>query len=401
MKVIIITQHYPPDLGASAFRLQALTNELLKRNHEVTVLTATPNRYSSLKITEDLSTKENVVRIPVQTGKDSAPAQIGRQISFYLKMRKTAKKLCKENVFDIAIASSPPFLIGMAGTSMKKYVKKLIVEIRDLWPDTVVDLGKARESNPIIKIMRHYETKMYRTADKVVTVAPFANDVISSRGISSDKLITFTNGLDRYLMEEIESWSLKKREARDRLNIPEEKFIVTYVGNIGLGQKLETLVDSAKKLRDIDFLMVGDGSDKSRLQAMAEGLDNIHFIPPVPRDRVPMYYSASDILFIHLADAKLFKNILPSKIFEYAAANRPIVYGLDGLSSEILDNCHSGIKIHKNNAEEVAAAITEIRKKFEFYELESSYGKKYILENFLRETIMKNYVDFLEDLFLN
>lgn len=399
MKVLIITQHYPPDLGASAFRLKALADELIERNHEVTVLTATPNRYSSLKAAEaeSAASKENIVRIPVQTGKDSALAQIKRQIGFYLKMKKNAKKLCRENGFDVAIVSSPPFLIGMAGISLKKRVKKLVLEIRDLWPDTVVDLGKAKESNPIIKIMRHYEKKMYQAADRIVTVLPFMNDKISSKGIPAEKLVSFTNGLDGYLMKEIESWSGKKDELRETFSIPKDKFTVSYVGNIGLGQNLGVLIEAAKSLPEIEFMIIGDGSDKARLAEMAEDLENVRFVPPVRRKEVPMYYAASDVLFIHLADVGLYADALPSKTFEYAVSNRPVIYGLDGSAAEILDNSHSGIRIKRGSSSELIGAIKEIQENYDDYAKKACEGKKYVTDNYMRDKIVENYCAFLEN----
>ncbi len=396
MKILIITQHYPPDLGASAFRLKALTDELLKRNHEITVLTATPNRYSSLKTKKNENFKEKIIRIPVKTGKDTAIAQILRQLNFYLKMKRKSKRLCKENNFAIAIVSSPPFLIGVAGISLRRYVKKVVLEIRDLWPDTVVDLGKAKESNPIIRIMRRYEMKMYKTADKIVTVLPFMNDRISSKGISEDKLATFTNGLDRYLLEEITSWSSQKEKAREKLSISKNKFIVSYVGNVGLGQNLEIMVKGAQKLPETEFLIVGDGSDKSRLVEMSKNIKNVHFVPPVPRDQVPMYYAASDVLFIHLANVKLFTDSLPSKTFEYAVSNRPIIYGLDGLAAEILDKSHAGIRIKRESVNEFIEAVKKIKENYYDYQKKAIEGKKYVIENYLRDDIVKKYADFLE-----
>ncbi len=398
MRVLIVTQHYPPDLGASAFRLKALSDELTKRNHDVTVLTATPNRYSSLKTSDELSGAERIIRINVKTGNDSALAQIWRQADFYLKMKSKAKKLCNENHFDVGIVSSPPFLIGVAGISLKKRVGKLILEVRDLWPDTIVELGKAKESNPIIKIMRHYERKMYNSAYRIVTVLPFMNDKISSKGIDRGKLVTFSNGLDGYLLKEITEWSEKKDVARQSLSIEKNEFLVSYIGNIGLGQDLAVLVDVAKSLKDIHFVLVGDGSDKERLMTLSKGVDNIYFVPPVPRDRVPVYYSASDVLFIHLAKSDLFADSLPSKTFEYAVANRPVVYGLDGLSAEILDNSKSGIRVHRGNVEEIIDSIKKIRDNYDFYQKNSSEGKTYVIKNYLREEIVKKYVDFLEQL---
>ncbi len=397
MKLLIITQHYPPDLGASAFRLKALTDELIRRNHSVIILTATPNRYSSLKVSE-IELKERVIKIDVKTRKDSALAQIWRQIDFYLKMRKRAKQLCKSEHFDTAIVSSPPFMIGVFGISLKKMVKKIILEVRDLWPDTVVELGKAKNSNPVIKIMRHYEMKMYRSADRIVTVLPFMNDKISSKGIEVSKLITFTNGLDRYILDEIEEWGAKKDEAREMLSIARDKFIVSYVGNIGLGQNLEIMVDAAKMIKNIDFLIVGDGSDKERLINLSKGVENLLFLPPVSRDRVPVYYSASDILFIHLAKGELFSDSLPSKTFEYAVSDRPVIYGLEGLSAEIFDKSNSGIKIHRENVGEFIEAIKRIRADYERYKKAASEGKVYVVKNYLREEIVKRYVDFLEKL---
>ncbi len=394
----MITQHYPPDLGASAFRLKALSNELTKRGHEVIVLTATPNRYSSFKASEEAGSKEQIIRINVKSGNNSALAQILRQLNFYLKMKSKAKKICKLNKIDIAIVSSPPFFIGMSGISLKKKVKHLIVEIRDLWPDTIVELGKAKENNPVIKIMRHYEMKMYKTAEKIVTVLPFMNERISSRGISKDKLVTFSNGLDSYLLDEISEWSDKKLEARKFLSIDEKEFVISYVGNIGLGQSLEVFVKAAKALRDVKFMIVGDGSDKERLLSISKGINNLHFVPPVPREHVPIYYAASDVLFIHLANAKLFSDSLPSKTFEYAVANRPVIYGLDGLSADIFDKSRSGIRVHRENTEEIIEAIKKIRANYDLYYRNAIEGKEYVIKNYLREEIMKKYVDFLESL---
>lgn len=396
MRVLIVTQHYPPDLGASAFRLKALSDELTSRQHDVTILTATPNRYSSLKVSDDISGKERIVRINVKTGNDSALAQIWRQADFYLKMKKQAKHLCIHDYFDVAIVSSPPFLIGVSGISLKKRVKKLVLEVRDLWPDTVVALGKAKESNPIVKIMRYYEKKMYRYADKIVTVLPFMNDKISSKGVDREKLITFSNGLDGYLLNEITEWSEKKTNARQALSIEEDEFIVSYVGNIGLGQGLSVLIDTAKNLKDVQFMVVGDGSDKERLMSLSKGIDNLHFVPPVPRDRVPIYYAASDVLFINLAKSELFADSLPSKTFEYAVSNRPVVYGLDGLSADIFDKSQSGIKVQRENAEETTEAIKKIKNNYEFYQKRSHEGREYIIKNYLRAEIVKRYVDFLE-----
>lgn len=401
MKVLIVTQHYPPDLGASAFRLKALSNELIKRQHDVTILTATPNRYSSLKISEDISEKEKVVRIDVKTGNDSALAQIFRQASFYFKMKKEAKHLCSRDYFDIAIVSSPPFLIGVSGISIKKRVKKIVLEVRDLWPDTIVALGKAKESNPVVKIMRYYEKKMYRSADKIVTVLPFMNDKISSKGIDKEKLITFSNGLDSYLLNEITEWSEKKDKAREALSIEKSEFIVSYVGNIGLGQNLSVLIDAAKNIKDVQFMIVGDGSDKERLMSLSKGVDNLHFVPPVSRDRVPIYYAASDILFINLAKSSLFADSLPSKTFEYAVSNRPVVYGLDGLSADIFDKSQSGIRVQRENAEETTEAIKKIKDGYEFYQKRAQNGREYTIKNYLREEIVKKYVDFLEKLSQN
>jgi glycosyltransferase involved in cell wall biosynthesis len=398
MKILIVTQHYPPDLGASAFRLKALSDELTGRGHSVTVLTAVPNRYSSLKTSDEIEGKEKIYRIEVKTGNDSALAQIWRQGDFYLKMKKYSKRLCKEEKFDIAIVSSPPFLIGVSGIALKKKVKKLILEVRDLWPDTVVELGKAKESNPVIKIMRHYEMKMYRSADKIVTVLPFMNKKISSRGIPAEKLITFSNGLDGYIMEDINQWSNKKAEARSSLSISENEFVVSYVGNIGLGQNLSVLIDAAKRLKEVHFIIVGDGSDKERLMNLSKGFENIHFVPPVVRQRVPVYYSASDVLFIHLAKGDLFSDSLPSKTFEYAVSDRPVVYGLEGLSAEILDKAHSGIKVHRENVDEIVEAITKIRDNYASYQKAAFDGKNYVINNYLREEIVRKYVDFLEKL---
>lgn len=398
MKVLIITQHYPPDLGASAFRLKALSNELTKRGHEVIVLTAIPNRYSSFKVSEDVKDKEQVIRINVKSANNSALAQILRQLIFYLKMKNKAKQICKSNKVDVAIVSSPPFFIGISGISLKRMVKHLIVEIRDLWPDTIVELGRAKESNPIIKLMRFYEMKMYRTSDKIVTVLPFMNERISSMGISKDKLITFPNGLDSYLLDEIERWSDKKSEARQFLSINDKEFVISYVGNVGLGQNLEIFVNAAKALKDIKFIIVGDGSDKEKLLTISKGVNNLSFVPPVPREHVPIYYSASDVLFIHLANSKLFTDSLPSKTFEYAVAKRPVIYGLDGLSAEIFDKSKSGIRIHRENTQEFIDAIKEIRQNYDTYQKSAIEGREYVITHYLREEIMKNYVDFLENL---
>ncbi len=154
----------------------------------------------------------------------------------------------------------------------------------------------------------------------------------------------------------------------------------------------------AESIKNIQFMIVGDGSDKERLMTLSKGIENIHFVPPVPRDRVPIYYSASDVLFIHLAKSDLFADSLPSKTFEYAVANRPVVYGLDGLSAEILDKSKSGIRVHRENVGEIVDSIKKIKENYDFYQKNATEGKDYVIQNYLREGIVKRYVDFLENL---
>jgi len=405
MKILMFTQYYPPDINAQSIRMQSLVKALTERGHKVTIITSKSNRdntkrennfkkskkYLNLEIYRIGGIKHNNVfwRRPIN------------YIIFMINSLFCAFHL-KQKRYDLIIVTSPPITSAVTAF-LYCYIKQMdfILEIRDLWPETLVNLNILKNKLSI-NFLIYIEKLLYKKAKIVIVVSEGFKKKIILKGINENKIKVYTNGLDRnFILKNVNIE--KKNSLRKKYNLPEHINIISYIGNIGIPQNLEIIIKSAEKLgEDILFLIVGEGFEKKHLLKLKEKKNlgyKIVFLNALPRDKVIDIYQLSDILFLQLRDLVIFKETIPSKIFDYLGSGIPIIYGLNGIAADILKESGNGIKIKPDCDEDLVEAIKTIKDNYALYIGRAKRGRDFVVKYYLREKIMNDYVVTLENIF--
>jgi glycosyltransferase involved in cell wall biosynthesis len=218
-----------------------------------------------------------------------------------------------------------------------------------------------------MRLLERIELRLYRSAARVVAVSPAFKDNLVGRGIDPAKIEIVTNGVD------LDLWRPRPRDEALRAELGlEGKFVIAYVGTMGMAHGLDFILRAAAGIEDpkIHFLFVGDGSEAGALkaQAAAAGLTNVTFHPPVARAEVPRFIAAADAALVPLKRADTFKAVIPSKIFEAAAMRRPILLGVEGQAAAIVGGHGAGIAYTPEDEQSFNAAVLRLASDRDFYE---------------------------------
>ena len=263
---------------------------------------------------------------------------------------------------DVVIATSPQFFCGWAGvlvTSLRRL--PFILEIRDLWPESIEAVGAIRNRR-LLRSLEWLERRMYAAADQIVTVGEGYRDKLVERGVSPERLDVVPNGVDLDLFLA----GADGRAVRERYGLA-QRFVLAYLGTIGMGCGLDVVLRAARRLHDrgddgVRFLLVGEGAVREELEAKAraEGLAEVIFTGRQPKSDMPAFLAAADACLVHLTRTELFKTVLPSKIFEAAAMKKPIVLGVEGFASALVSQAEAGICIQPENEDELLEAVEKL-----------------------------------------
>jgi glycosyltransferase involved in cell wall biosynthesis len=184
----------------------------------------------------------------------------------------------------------------------------------------------------------------------------------------------------------------------------EEKFVISYIGTMGMAHGLESLLEAASLLQhsspEVQLLLVGEGADKDRLMASAQSrnLANVRFVGQQPREKIPAYIGASDVCLVLLKKNELFKTVIPTKMLEFMSCACPVILGVDGQAREILEAANAGIFVEPENIADLADAIRRLSLNRSSCETLGQNGRKHILEKFARQQTADEYLTLLEAL---
>ncbi len=243
---------------------------------------------------------------------------------------------------DVVYASSPHLLTGLAGWMIARIRRRpLVLEIRDLWPKILVDMGQMSESHPVYRLLLVLEDFLYRSADHIVVMAPGTQNELESRAIPRDKIGYIPNAAD----PEDFLPSATRDELRRRYEFNELTAI--YTGAHGPANGLDLLIDAAKEIADlpVTIILVGSGVTKGQLvqRVAAEGLNNIRFMDPIPKTEIPDILHAADIGLHVLADVPLFQSaVSPNKVFDYMASGLPVLTNSPGVVGDTIQEAACG-----------------------------------------------------------
>ena len=332
MRLVILTQYYPPETGAPQNRLSDLARRLAARGHRVEVLTALPS-YPGDEILPEYRRRENtaevvdgvrVARVGLYVPRRKTFARrMGHYLSFALNAAVHGPRLLGRA--DVVLMESPPLFLTLAGIPLARVLgARLVVNVSDLWPRSVVELGMLRPG-PLLWPADLLEALMYRSAALVTGQTEGIVADIRSR-FPRCRVELFPNGVDAAAYRR----PLDRTGLRREFGWRDGDFVIGYAGVLGHAQALGQVLDAARLLADrpeAHFALFGDGPCRQELEARvgAPGLGNVRVYPRQPAARMPHLQAAFDAGLAPLAKGKLFEGARPSKMFEIMAAARPVI----------------------------------------------------------------------------
>lgn len=402
MKILFITDNFTPEVNAPATRTYEHVKEWIKEDDvEVTIITCAPN-FPHGKVYEGyknkLYQKEYIDGIEVIRVWSYITSNSGfvRRVLDYISFGLMAFFVGLFKKHDLIIATSPQFFTTWAAWGISKIRRKpWIFELRDLWPESIKTVGAMKQGR-IIDTLEKIELALYKSSNKVIPVTNAFKTNLISRGIDSSKIEVVTNGSNMELFSPREKNIILLKDLE-----LEDKFIIGYIGTHGMAHSLDFIVNSISKIedKDIHFLFIGDGAMKQTIVNIAKefAMKNITFLNPIKKDDVPRYLSICDISLAPLKKEDNFKTVIPSKIFEASAMERPTLLGVEGQAQEIIEKYDAGLCFEPENEKDFIEKINILKNDKERYKiLQKGCGKLAI--EFDRKKLAKKMLDILKSI---
>lgn len=403
LRLLILTQYYPPEIGAPQNRLHELAVRLKAKGMHVEVLTAMPN-YPKMEIHEAYKSgkilEEIIDGIPVHRSRIYVSDSKGilkrllNYFSFVFTSYRRGKKL--EN-FDFLMVESPPLFLGYSAMKLSRKLKaKLIFNVSDLWPESAEKLGLVTNKF-LLGMAYRLEAKCYRRSYLITGQTQGIVDDISKR-FPDKKVVWLPNGVDLsyYNPAEIETIGYRKRNG-----LKESDILFFYGGVVGYAQGLDVILDAAKLVEnrpEIQFIIQGAGPEKERLMQLKEELNvtNVHFLPPVEKSEMPGVLKEINVAVIPLKKLDLFEGAIPSKVFETLAMEIPILLGVNGEARlHFVDKAQAAIFVEPENAAVLAENVLLLADHPELAREMGKKGRKYAEIQFNRDVIASNFLKTL------
>jgi len=402
MRILIYTQHFLPETTATGRRAFDLAESLAGRGHQVAVLTGVPNHPSSLgrpfcqpaPRREVAAAGYSVVRVPVFRSEDTRT--INRVLTYVTFALSAAWAGLRQPPPDVILAVSPlpAGLAALPAHWMRR--APLVFDLQDIWPDSALAVGVMR-SSLTLRLLRWLERFFYRRCALIVGITEGFRRYLIRLGMDPARVAVIPNGVGREMFGAATP-GRKFRKSHDL----DGKFVVGYAGNIGLAQGHATLLDAADALRasPVKFLLVGEGTDKARLRKLARirGLGNVEFLEGVPRERVAPILASCDALLLILRRDLLFEITIPSKLYEYMAAGKPILCSVGGEAAGLVASARCGLSVEPSDGAALARAVERLRENPALCRDMGRKGERCARERFLRDRLMAGYAEFVEDL---
>lgn len=402
MKILFITDNFPPEVNAPATRTYEHIKEWIKdESVEVTVLTCFPNfphgkvynGYKNRLYQREKFDGIDVIRVWSYVSKNEG---FVKRVLDYISFAFMAFFVGLFQKFDVIVATSPQFFTTWAGCGLAKIKRRpWVFELRDLWPESIKTVG-AMKQGKIIEILEKIELGLYKSSNLVIAVTEAFRQNLIARGIDGNKIKVITNGSNLDLFVPMD----KDRELLNQLEL-KDKFIVGYIGTHGMAHSLDFIITTISKIKDdkFHFLFVGDGAVKEKIVNLAAdlGLKNVTFLDSVSKDEVPRFLSICDAMLAPLKKDDNFKTVIPSKIFEASAMQRPILLGVEGQAKEILEAYGAGACFEPENEKDFLEKLN-ILTDVDFYN-ECKTGCLRLANDYDRKKLAKTMLEILKTLF--
>ncbi|PPD30459.1 MAG: glycosyltransferase WbuB [Hyphomicrobium sp.] len=361
-RILLMTQWFDPE---PTFKGLVFAKALAKQGFEVEVVTGFPNypggklypgyrlRWRHKEIIDGIA----VTRLFLYPSHDrSVLRRACNYLSFFTSL--VLYGVFSARQADVIYAYHPPLTTGLAAALIKLVRRTpLIIDIQDLWPDTLRATGMISNARAL-GLIGAFCDWMYRRCDHIVVLSPGFKKAITARAIADGKIEVIYNWADEA--------ALLKPAGDVPTGFAKDKFKVLFAGNMGAAQALDSVIEAAALIRDtahhVQFLFIGGGMDVERLKAVAHDrqLSNVGFLPPVPMSEIGSRLAAADALLVHLKRDPLFEITIPSKTQAYMAAGRPIIMGVTGDAADLVVKADCGVLVEPENAQAIAEAVVAL-----------------------------------------
>lgn len=386
----MIINHYgsTPETGMGG-RQFYLAAELAKQGHDVylvvssyTHLLRAPRDFDGKYLVESV---DGVKIVWLRTTRYPSAHSKRRIVSWFIfawRLRLLSRLV--PNRPDVVICSVPALVSFLGAERLaRKHGARLIFEERDLWPLTLVELGGYSPRHPFIRFLQWIENRAYRVSDRVVSNLPRAVDHMVARGMAVEKFACIPNGIR---LDEVSAAEPMPPEVRRSL--PDSRFIVGYAGTVGEANALDVFIDAADHLRDrpdIAFVIVGSGKNAHELLRRTRELelDNVVFIPAVPKRSVQAVLESFDVCYVGYRNSSLYRyGIGANKLPEYLYASRPVILGVSGVPEDVVTASGGGVVVPAADPRAVADAVVELAQLSDSERHEMGRrGREYVLQN--------------------
>lgn len=385
-RILVVCQYYYPE----PFRISDICEEMVRRGHEVQVVTGYPNYpegvlyegYGKGKHIDEVINGVKVHRcftIPRETG------TVKRLMNYYSYplssssfVRSKACVASDGKPFDVVFCNqlSPVMMADAAIAYKKKYKVPVVMYCLDLWPESLIAGGITRTS-PIYKFFHHISKKIYRQMDKILITSRMFSDYLSGEfGVEKDRI----EYLPQYAEGIFERIPMRKEDG---------VFNFMFAGNIGAVQSVETVIRAAEKLKDepVKFHIVGGGTDLERIQELGKGLENVVFYGRRPLEEMPSFYAKADAMLVTLAADPVLSLTLPGKVQSYMAVGKPIIGAIDGETKAVIETAQCGFCGKAESVDELVENIKSFIRSDRREEMGKN-ARKYYEENFEEKLFM-------------
>lgn len=391
MRILFLTDNFPPEGNAPATRTFEHCKEWVKKGFEVTIITCAPN-FPKGKVFDGYKNRfrsveymDGIKVIRVWTYISANEGFLKRILDYF--------SFCVMAFFnglfiktDLIIGTSPQFFTALSARWLHFFKRKpWIMEVRDLWPESIVAVGAMKKGKAIL-FFEWLEKRLYKSATHIVVVTDTFKEKIIARGISKDKISVFKNGAN------VELYTPRKKDETlvSQFQL-QGKFVFAYIGTHGMAHGLAFILKSLPEIQQqyphFHFLFIGDGAERQNLIDLNAQLklSNTTFIPSVAKSEVPRYLSLMDVALVNLRKSDTFKTVIPSKIFEAAAMQKPILLGLEGETEKMIREYNAGCCFEPENKNSFTIALLNISESQNYQAYQK--GCSHLAQEFNRKTI--------------
>lgn len=387
MRILYLTDTYRPARTACANRTAVLAGALRDAGHDVSVLASTD---SLIGVPESYELPAGVTYFETFPLVEKTLAN--RLRNNFGGAHEAVKAADRLGDFDVVVCTTPPLLLTSSAVKIaRKKRAKLVVDVRDVWPDVAYEMGSFEPGSLYGRFFEHIARRVYAASDLVVSVSPGKVEKLKGR-VSDGRVVLIPNGIDEEFLESDEDPILFERLRLD------DGLICAYVGNIGLAQGLGTLLDIAKVRPGVRFLLFGDGADRASLEARAEaeGIGNVEFCGKVNAAGVYTVLKHADVSYVPLVSSRL-RDSIPTKMYEALACGCPVLLAAEGDAADLLDACGLGAHAAPEDPAALQSAFDRLLER-PFSDEKRSAASKWVVENHSRQKFANVFVKEIEEM---